>query len=458
MQALIRMADDKGCESCRQRAAFQLSLCCSIGFGSSASQDAEEWLHRSNRSMSDLAGAFDQLKSVRLDAAFLEGLAKLGYRYDLTSQYSSEGILDDAVDYYRRGVVARENVIGLNHSLTRRAKHILIHMLMKKGQLEEAWEVAVTLTKLDDLSLADQVAVNATMSHLWMELGDTEQAEATIRYLLEWFADGPERVHTERLDHQQDLVKLLLQRGEYDEALELAMKTAEECLRELGSSHSTTRRAKRCLAASYDALGQFQMAVEVNEDLTRQDHRALSGEELKPALVQDIARLGIEYYLLGREDAAKECYERIHNAVEQSNELAVYAVNAVNNCATRLLNRGDLEKATTILEALMQESSRVLGVESQETALVMGNLAHIYDSQMRWDKAETLERQVIQIRCLILGEKHRDTITAMGSLRYTLLAQKRYKEAADVAREEYACFNNASREEKINAAETLARA
>jgi tetratricopeptide (TPR) repeat protein len=408
--------------------------------------------------MSDLTSAFDQFKSLKLDVTFLEGLAKLGYRYDLTSQYISEGILDDALDYYRRGAVAREKVVGPNHSLTRRAKHILIHMLMKKGELGEAWEVAVTLTKLDDLSLADSIAVNATMSQLWMELGDTVQAEATIRYLLDWFAEGPESDHTERLDHQQDLVKLLLQRDECNEALELALKTVEECSRELGSGHSTTRGAKRCLAASYDALGQFQMGVEVNKDLTRQDHQASSGEEIKPVLVQDIARLGIEYYLLGRKDAAKECYERIQNAVEQNNEMAVYAVNAVNNCATRLLNRGNLERAATILEALLLESTRVLGVESQETALVMGNLAYIYDSEMQWDKSEKLERQVIQIRRLILGEKHRDTITAMGGLRQTLVAQKRYKEAADIAREEYACFRDTSREEKINAAETLARA
>jgi hypothetical protein len=77
---------------------------------------------------------------------------------------------------------------------------------------------------------------------------------------------------------------------------------------------------------------------------------------------------------------------------------------------------------------------------------------------MQWDKAETLGRQVIQIRRLILGENHRDTITAMGGLRHTLLAQKRYEEAANIAREEYTCFHNASREEKIDAAETLARA
>ena len=166
--------------------------------------------------------------------------------------------------------------------------------------------------------------------------------------------------------------------------------------------------------------------------------RVSTDEQFDAALVQDIARLGVQYYLLGRSDAALGCYKRVDNFVKRSIEMATPAVDAVNNCAIRLINCGELEKAATILERLLPESSTILGVQSKETAMVMGNLAYIYESKMQWDKVETLERQVLKTRRLVLGDTHPDTVIAMGNLRQTLLAQKRYVEAAEIAQQELA--------------------
>ena len=84
--------------------------------------------------MADLASVFDQLNVLGRNATSFEGLSKLGYHYDVTSQYTSDGILDDALEYYRRSVAAREKAIGLNLALTLRAKHMLINVLIKKGK------------------------------------------------------------------------------------------------------------------------------------------------------------------------------------------------------------------------------------------------------------------------------------------------------------------------------------
>jgi len=172
--------------------------------------------------------------------------------------------------------------------------------------------------------------------------------------------------------------------------------------------------------------------------LAKLKERVSTDEQFDAALVQDIARLGVQYYLLGRSDAALGCYKRVDNFVKRSIEMATPAVDAVNNCAIRLINCGELEKAATILERLLPESSTILGVQSKETAMVMGNLAYIYESKMQWDKVETLERQVLKTRRLVLGDTHPDTVIAMGNLRQTLLAQKRYVEAAEIAQQELA--------------------
>src|SRR4030095_8494998 len=106
-------------------------------------------------------------------------------------------------------------------------------------------------------------------------------------------------------------------------------------------------------------------------------------EHAAAAVVPDIASLGVQYYLLGHSDAALGCYKRVDNLVKRSIKMAAPAVDAVNNYATSLVNCGELEKAATILERLLPESSTLLGVQSRETATVMGNLAYIYNSKMQ---------------------------------------------------------------------------
>jgi tetratricopeptide (TPR) repeat protein len=362
------------------------------------------------------------------------------------------------MEYYRHISLAREKALGPDHFSTLHLKHILIIHLMNENQYDEACKIASTMTRLDNLSPSDRIAVNTILARLWAALGETEKAESVHRGLLECFADGRGPEDSERLDHQLDLVNLLLGRGEHEQALALALKTVEECLQELGLNHSITRSAKRRLAAAYDANGQLEKAVEVNEDLTRLKERVSADEQLDPVLVQDVARLGVQYYLLGRSDAALGCYKKVDNFVKRSIEMAAPAVDAVNNCAVRLINCGELEKAATILERLLPESSTVLGVQSKETAMVMGNLAYVYESKMQWDKVETLERQVLKTRRLVLGDSHPDTIIAMGNLRQTLLVQKRYLEAVDIARQELASICSQSNEQKIDAVETIAMA
>lgn len=451
------MAQDEGCDCCRRSAAFQLSLCHSVGFGAlSSEEESNKWLRISERTANDLTEVLDAIKNWKLESNPLEHLEKLGYRYDLTSRYKSEGIIDDAIEYYRHISLAREKALGPNHFSTLRLKYILITHLMNEGQYNEACKIALTMTRLDNLSPSDRIAVNTILARLWAALDETEKAESVYRGLLECFADGSGPKDSERLDHQLDLVNVLLGRGEHEQALALALKTVEECLQELGPSHSITRDAKRRLAAAYDAKGQLEKAVEINEDLTKLKEPVSADERLDPVLVQDIARLGVQYYLLGRSDAALGCYKRVDNFVKRSIEMAAPAVDAVNNCAIRLVNCGELEKAAAILERLLPESSTVLGVQSKETAMVMGNLAYIYESKMQWDKVETLERQVLKTRRLVLGEAHPDTVIAMGNLRQTLLAQKRYVEAAEIARQELASIRSVSNERRIDAVETIA--
>jgi transcriptional regulator of NAD metabolism len=78
-------------------------------------------------------------------------------------------------------------------------------------------------------------------------------------------------------------------------------------------------------------------------------------------MVQDLANLGVQYYILGRQQEALSCYERVRkpiNGNHSSDKLAVAAVDAVNNCAVQLIGRDDMGRAGTILKALLSKASK----------------------------------------------------------------------------------------------------
>jgi hypothetical protein len=187
---------------------------------------SHKWLRISERTANDLTEVLDAIKNWKLESNPLEYLEKLGYRYDLTSRYKSEGIIDDAIEYYRHISLAREKALGPDHFSTLRLKHILITHLMNEDQYNEACKIALTMTRLDNLPPSDRIAVNTIPTRLWAALGETEKTEWVYRGLLECFADGRGPKNSESIDHQLDLVNVLLGRGENEQALALALKTS----------------------------------------------------------------------------------------------------------------------------------------------------------------------------------------------------------------------------------------
>ena len=372
-------------------------------------------------------------------------LSQLGYRTNVAAQYHRDGVQEEAKSYYRRVSALRELALGQGHYSTLNNRHALADVLMAGKEYEDAWEVALQMTKLESLPLPLKTAVNSLQAQLWMELDDREQAESTLRGLLDHWDKPAEVGDSERLDRQLDLIRVLRGEGRGAEALRLSLKTLDECLAELGPAHTTTIRATRSLALAYDAEGQYGKAMETGEQLIKLKYS--SELELEQSideaefLVQDLANLGVQYYILGRHQEALSCYERVRkliNGIHSSDKLAVAAVDAVNNCAVRLIGRDDMGRAGTILEALLSEASKVLDEQkSKEIATVMGNLAYVYSARGEYEKEATLERRTVDIRIVQLGADHHHTVTAMGNLRMTLLSQGKKREALDMARQEF---------------------
>ncbi|KIW71201.1 hypothetical protein PV04_03396 [Phialophora macrospora] len=457
------MANSESCGVCAENAAFQLALCHRTGFGTQANEvQANEWLSKSEKGVADATAALQRTKESKEGAGTIATLAKLGYRNDLASRFRRDGILADAINYYRRTILTRQQLFGPTSFSTLRLQGILVDLLRWNDQSKEALGYALRMLQTtDDLALSDQVEIKTKLALVYSDLGDQQEAERITKELREIYSAGPESEHSERLENQQDYVKHLLRQKRFDDAIALAEKTLQDCEQELGPLHSSTRGAMRCLAASYHASGQLERATEIDEKLVRIQEGFVIGKKVNPKLVEDVSRMGVRYYQLGKQDSALDCYKKVQDLIDKDNEMAQHAVIGVNNYATELIRRDSLDLALTILDALLPKALEKLGHEHRESALIMGNLAYIHSQRGDLENAESLERQVAAVRQKRLGRSHHDTIIAMGNLRSTLLAQGKYEEAAEVGREECSAIDDrpdVSLAEKIDAARTVARA
>jgi tetratricopeptide (TPR) repeat protein len=317
-------------------------------------------------------------------------------------------------------------------------------LLRWNDQHREALELALNTVEIENLKPVDTLELKSTISLIYHELGDNKMAESMEREILDIYGSDEWKGDTSRLDSEINLVDILITRGQCENAKELGVKAVQECITELGIHHSTTKAARRSLAAAYSMCGELVEALQTTEELVQSEEQPSDVEHVNPKLVEDVSRLGVLYYRLDKYRSAMSCYGRVQQWIKSNIANAAYAVISVNNQATKLIQQGAMSEAKPMLEALLRECTDVLGFNNEETALVMGNLEFIYHSEREWSKAEQLGKQVIDMRREILGPSHPKTLTAMGNYRALFLEQKKYSEAVKVAKEEIASVKNSS--------------
>jgi tetratricopeptide (TPR) repeat protein len=464
-KALANTAAGSGCDFCIRNAALQMAFCHAIGFGMNHEEDQKsQCLMPNDRTVLEVEEALGRIRNDdKKSDVIMAQLAQKGYRHDFPTVYARDGVLHDAIKYYRAAVRKREALFKLGHFSTRRLQGLLITLLIQNDQFEEAMEIALKMDQTaTEMNLMDRIEIKQVLVRLHGHLDNLDAAVDLATEVRAMYATLPEHEKTtERLDNQHQLAKILVQQGNLDEAILLAKETFEHCFTELGDLHATTIAIQRLLAKAYGSHGQIEVAVETNKKLVQVGQRLISEGNIDPLLVQDISRLGILCYRTNQLEAATNYYEQVLDLIRRDIRLAKHAVNAVNNAATERVREGDNQLAVVILQALLVETTRILGPRCQEAALVMGNLAWIYAEQENYDQAVKLERRVVGIRRTVLGPSHQDTVAALSHLRQTLLAQGNCEDAAAIGHEELkalaeragSCF-----EDNVAAAETIADA
>ncbi|NQT84868.1 tetratricopeptide repeat protein [bacterium] len=107
----------------------------------------------------------------------------------------------------------------------------------------------------------------------------------------------------------------------------------------------------------------------------------------------------------------------------------------LSDLAKPLIDKGELERAESILKECLETQRRVFGKENRHTVMSLSRLVSVLDKQDRLDEMEKVEREVVEIRRRVQGEHHADTLVFMDNLASTLIRQGKHAEAEQVYRE-----------------------
>ena len=438
-KSLAKIAAGKCCSTCVENAAFQLVFAHILGFGTGHGEGKiAEYLAQCQRTWAEVENAVRQLiyKAGRPEE-IMALLAEQGYRSDLLTTYEQDDVITEAASYYCNALRKRESMFGPFHFSTLRLHGLVIKLLRKTDQTEEALRIALQMDQVSDkLSVADRIEIKAELVSLTLDLGVLDQAERFAQEVNRLHADFYPNKTTEAYENLRMLARIYLRQGKLDAALPVAENVLASSIAELGESHRGTTSSRRLLAQIHEYNGELGPTIHVYEQILKfKWHDALE-VEIDADTIRDFTMLGLGYFQTDQLDLAAQCHEKLRSLVENERRVFKIAVNTINNFVTALLRRGDYSKCAEMFEKLLSEITRIQGPSCQEAALVMGNRAWIHARQGEHDRAEILGEQVVNVRRDVLGQSHTDTISAIGDLREAQLAQGRFEAAYETSRKE----------------------
>lgn len=220
--------------------------------------------------------------------------------------------------------------------------------------------------------------------------------------------------------------------GNYNEALNIALK-AYECFKQnIGEDHPDTISAMRNLAISYRKTGQYQIALTLSKKAADLRTKIL-GEE-HPSTVNDMVNLAISYRKAGNYEEALKISKKVADVRTKTlGEEHPSTISAMSCLANAYRQTGKNEEALSLSKEVADVRARILGEEHPATIAALGGLAHSYRLVGKYEESSKLSERVVALRTRILGEEHPDTTRAMNNLANSYRKTGKYEEALSLS-------------------------
>jgi tetratricopeptide (TPR) repeat protein len=219
--------------------------------------------------------------------------------------------------------------------------------------------------------------------------------------------------------------------GKFHDAQKLAQIASDIYRHQFGAENSRTLTGIANLAVTYRALGQWMVAMALQEQVVEARRRMFGDEDLDT--LTSMSNLAPTYRALGRTKDAADLQEwvlKTHQRILEDDHPDM--LRNMNNLAETYVDLGRMREAATLHGNVLEVYLRILGDKHPDTLTSMNNLALIYVELGHIEKAEDLQNHVLEARQKILGDRHPDTLTSMNNRALIYEALGQTKEAVDL--------------------------
>jgi CHAT domain-containing protein/Tfp pilus assembly protein PilF len=281
--------------------------------------------------------------------------------------------------------------------------------LYLKGQFRQGLPLAQKVVEITRQTLGDKHLDHATsLNNLGVfhhSLGAYAQAAPLYRQALDLFKAALGEEHPDFVTTLNNLAVLRGLKGDYAGALPLYRRALELRGRVVGENHPDYVRSVNNMAWLYKAMGDYAQA----ESLYL---KALKLQQKGPHYGRGNGRI---LEIFRRVDVRRPPAP----AMVQT-DLALI----VGNLAVLYQERGDYPRAEPLHRQALDLIKKTLGEEHEVYARSLNNLARAYEDMGDYAQAEALFQKAVALRKQALGEKHPDYATSLHNLgRFYLVAE-----------------------------------
>ncbi|KAF8537380.1 hypothetical protein BDD12DRAFT_887761 [Trichophaea hybrida] len=382
------------CKTCLSKAALQLAVCYTLGFGGPADKDQAAQLLKHNGY--DIGANDREITLVQNQKHYsykFEGKTLMNWfanvgtspTYHLCEQYCKDGFMKEIKEIYEREIADMKAVLGIAHPV--------VHNL--------EWELCVTLQADGDFRAAERIL---------KDLSKTEQEFG--------------------LDSTITEIGLAMTYWHQDKLDEAEMLLAEDLQRHIKQDGITFSGlvVMSCLASTYLKQHRFEVAEEYFNRVVSMYEGRLGKEH--PDTIKVMSNLAVTYI---EQDYLEEAEELLVEVIDISTRVLGEehpdTLSSKNRLALTHRKQKNVNEAKDILVDLQATTARVLGEDHPDTLRCMDNLAMTYRDSKELKDAEKLESKVRDRKMEVFGKGHPDTLNSIYNLALIYKDQKRLGDA-----------------------------
>lgn len=320
---------------------------------------------------------------------------------NLACLYWNQGKYAETEPLFQHALAIRQQQLGHEDPDTAEALQNLACLYQTQGNDEEAKQMFQAAVMIDEHSTGTAVAIDlSNQADLSRRLGHYEEAESLLERALAIHEQhvGQEDLNTAHILHKQGL--LAYEQGKCEAAESFFRRTLDRYEQWLGDEHPNTAQILNALAELSRIQGKY--------------------EEAEPLFQRALA-------------LKKKQFGEMHSSTAASlNGLALLYLQQgkwVYVKQEKYMKEGRFEEAESLLEHALEIRQHVLGNEHPNTALLLNNLACLYQAQEKHVEAEQFFRHALTIFEKRVGREHPSTTQMLHNLIYCCEVQGKYEEA-----------------------------